>query len=383
MAGEALTVRNGSPPLPPELIHEIIENLTYHDLPKVALVSKTIRVMAYSHLYRQLPSLSPRPTVLLMRTLASSVELAKLVRTLNISDLKSYTLVAWTTAFYKLMSDALHNMLNLIDLRLYILGSYTSYLPGCPFQLQSLRIAGDWDKHLGRWLGEQHQITDLWVFSLKLDPVHIADAAVPHLARVMGPPSVVASLVPGRPVKVVDLSIAQQEHFIPDIMRPTCRILDHSMGPLSELIITVDITDMLLTDVFETIDVVPEILPNLSLFTVFAARSFINGDFLNRFGETLSKFKSLRRTAIYSTNPHDALGDWLITRELASRWHKLCPTLRYVDIGGIVWIYDNMHGWQTTDALKVTMLQRLHEARAREKALLEELQALQARHYSV
>lgn len=80
--------------------------------------------------------------------------------------------------------------------------------------------------------------------------------------------------------------------------------------------------------------------------------------------------------SIYSSQLHDALNDYLVTKDLPVHWHKACPTLESVDINGIPWLYDPSHGWMTTEAYKLTILDLLNDAKKEEESLRRRLREL-------
>ncbi|KAK7692659.1 hypothetical protein QCA50_004292 [Cerrena zonata] len=366
--------------LPQELLDEIISYLSHTDIPSLALVSKNIQSITYARLYRDIPAVCPKKTVLLLKVLSKRPYLAEIVRICTLLDLKAYGLVIWSTAFFQLMSKALRNMRNLKDLRLYAIGPYAAYLMGCPFRLHSLRVACDWNQELINWLEEQNQIYDIWVFSLRhAGNVEMPSSILPLLRRTLGSVRALSELVPARPVESADISFPSPDGFNAEIIGLTCKVLSHSSGPLTELFLTVDLTDLEVPHILETLAVVPDILPNLHTFGLFGARGFVSANLVERFTEVISKFKDLKKASLYSTQLNDALSDHLVTKELPQRWHKACASLESIDINGVPWLHVPNDGWMTTETCKLRMLDMLSEARKEEARLRKKLKEAQRR----
>lgn len=274
---DSVTITMPHTVLPQEILDEIISYMPHTDIPSLTLVSKNIQSISYARLYRVIPALCPKRTVLLLRVFSKRPLLANIVRILTLLDLKAYGLVTWTTAFFELLSKALRNMHNLVDLRLYVVGPYATYLMGCPFRLQSLRIACDWNQELVNWLKEQNQISDIWVFSLRhARNVEMSSDILPSLRRTLGSVRALSELVPVRPVEAADISFPSPDGFNEEIITLTCKVLSHSTGPLTELFFTVDLSELEVSQVLETLAVVPEILPHLHTFGLFVARGFVS-----------------------------------------------------------------------------------------------------------
>ena len=263
--------------LPQELLDEIISYTSYLDVPSLALVNRNIQSISYDRLYRDIPTLCPRATILLLKTLSKRPPIASIVRIITILDLKKYGLMMWTASFFRLLSNALRNMHNLIDLRLHIAGQYAMYLMGCPFKLRRLRIACDWNQNLIEWFREQEEIRDLWLLSIRHDlQVEVSPTVLPLLNRTLGSVKALSCLVPKRPVGAVDISFPIFDGFNPEVMALTCRILSHSTGPLIELFFTPDLNSIEVPHILETLAVVPDILPALHSFGLFVAKGSVS-----------------------------------------------------------------------------------------------------------
>jgi len=68
-----------------------------------------------------------------------------------------------------------------------------------------------------------------------------------------------------------------------------------------------------------------------------------------------------------SRNKFDALHDKSFTADLASEWHKSCPSLQSVSLAGSIWLHNSRHGWVTLGDLERLLRERQGRLLSRQK----------------
>ena len=252
--------------LPLELIHSVVSFVdSPATLARLCLVSHIFRDVGAAQLYQAVKLHSPSTTVMCLKTLNRSPELARHVRTLSITY-PPHTDMNTTKALSALLGRALHNtpMVTVLSVDLYT--PFSKYLKGAPFRATTVQISCDWDADLTAWLLEQASIR-VFVFNGLLTPnVPIPRSVLPGLTRVTGIPRAICAIVPGRPVEQVLVSCVQGDPLAlhPSTFDALARSCEQSTRPIRALLLAFRFyRNPAPEEVFECLSALPDRLPGL------------------------------------------------------------------------------------------------------------------------
>lgn len=261
------------PNLPVELLDQIFSYVNRPTLVSLALTSHTFHGVSTRLLYRHIPSLPIRRTVYCLRALANNPELGLYVRSFEIGDMNTPDTMnrkPLLGSFYALLKRALHNMPRLTELDYLLNGPTAQVLHGAPFRLTKLTASCDFDPTFASWLLEQPDVRAA-LFCGKFIPGTTVDlGALPALRRVSASPLIIACVVPGRPVREVELCLVHPWLLNKEVLHTTIQIVSYSKGPLQSLQIISHLTGSA-QSVLAALEVIPaglNTLGNLALHAV-------------------------------------------------------------------------------------------------------------------
>ncbi|OAX44129.1 hypothetical protein K503DRAFT_778732 [Rhizopogon vinicolor AM-OR11-026] len=347
---------------PPELIHHILAYLGNADLVNTAIVNPTFRGVSQRMIYR---NVEPTENMVIpcLRCLASYPHLASCTRALVLSDVtRPYDVFS---NYFNLLRRALLNASSLMDLTLLLDGHYAKYLHGCSFRLRSLTTTLAWDCDFIKWMSEQTELQNAMFGGRFARDTILPCDILPKLTRVSSSPLILAAVVPNRKIKEVEICLVQHELFKDDILNTASNILSYSTGPLTALQIITYLSNT--QDALAALMTIPKNLPTLDSFAFCSSHGAITQELLDAFPDVLSGFKCLRSLTLMSRNKSDALHDKIFTANLASKWHKLCPSLQSVSLAGSIWLHNSRHGWVTLGDLERLLRERQGRLLSREK----------------
>jgi hypothetical protein len=174
--------------IPVDVLREILRHVHSADLVTLCRVNKIVCSCSQDVLYREIVYRDKR----VIPTLAQSTDLARRVRSFQaISDQPG-------------LKTALRNMSSLRSLGLKDVD--VSILDGCTFKLDSFDCRFHNSESLQQFLNSQTSLTNLTIWDGDYEPFPPFDErCLPNLTRVGSTPSWLSILVPGRPVKEVDM----------------------------------------------------------------------------------------------------------------------------------------------------------------------------------
>jgi F-box domain len=184
--------------IPVDVLREIMGHVRRADLVTLCRVNKTFCSCSQDILYREIVYRDKR----VIPILAESTDLARRVRSFQaISDQPG-------------LKTALRNMSSLRSLELKDVDA--SILDGCTFALDSFDCPFPNSESFNRFLNSQTSLTNLTIWGGgDYEPFPPLDEkCLPNLTRVRSTPSWLSILVPGRPVKEVDMDPPLRTHSI-------------------------------------------------------------------------------------------------------------------------------------------------------------------------
>ncbi|KAG0703256.1 hypothetical protein DFH29DRAFT_998710 [Suillus ampliporus] len=357
---------HGGPSIPSELIHHILGYLENADLVNTSIVCPSFRSVSQRVIYR---NVEPSEDMLIpcLKCFASYPHLASCARTLVLSDAtRHYDIFS---NYFNLLRRALLNASSLTDLTLLLDGPYARYLHGCSFRLRSLTTTLAWNMDFIKWISEQTELRNAMFGGKFMKDAVLPSDALPKLTRVSASPLILAVVVPNRKIKEVELCLLQQELFKDDILNTASNILSYSTGPLTALQIITYMSDT--RDALAALKAIPMNLPRLNSFAFYSSDGAVSQELLDAFPEFLSGFECLRSLTLMSRNKADSLHDKAFTANLASRWHKSCPSLQSVSLAGSIWLHNPRHGWVTLVDLERLLRERQGLLLSRQKYWIE------------
>jgi hypothetical protein len=246
--------------LPIELIHHIFIHADAASLVSLSSINHTFQSVSERIIYRHIEPTGPKKTIRCLKTLVARPSLASHTRTYGVGDLESFNDIL--TAFFKLLSRALHSMTRLTELTILLDGAFSDILFGCPFRLNKLTTALHWDSTFTKWVQEQPDLRialfcGRYVVGTKIEP-----QALPNLHRISASPLILASVVPGRPVKDVEICLIHPWLLNEDLMLTTMKIMTFSTGPLTSLQIVSHLSQST-EDVLAAVGVIPRVVSKL------------------------------------------------------------------------------------------------------------------------
>jgi len=171
-----------------DVLREVLGHVPKSDLVTLCRVNKIVCSYSQDVLYREIVYRERRA----IPTLARSTDLARRVRSFqSISD-------------HPGLKTALQNMSSLRSLELKDID--VSILDGCTFKLDSFSCPFPNSESLQQFLNSQTSLTNLTIWGGDYEPFPPFDErCLPNLTRVRSTPSWLGVLIPGRPVREVDM----------------------------------------------------------------------------------------------------------------------------------------------------------------------------------
>jgi len=262
---------------PVELLDQILTYVDQLTLAKASFVSHTFHDVSSRLLYRHIPVLSLRHTVLCLRTLASCPDLALLVRSYQIGDMDTMDMDRTRSLlrpFYTLLAQALRNMSLITELDFLLTGPTACVLLGTSFRLTKVTASCDFDSSFSHWLTEQHKVCTALFCGRFISGTMLAFSALPLLRRVSASPLILACVVPGRPVREVELCLVHPWLLNEAVLATTMQIVSYSKGPLQSLQIISHLTESS-ENILAALRVIPGCLSNLDTLALHAVSGSI------------------------------------------------------------------------------------------------------------
>jgi len=184
--------------IPVDVLREILGHVRRVDLITLCRVNKIVCSCSQDVLYREIFYQDWR----VIPTLARSTDLARRVRSFQLSS-----------DHYPGLETALRNMSSLRKLDLKGMDD-VSILDGCTFKLDSFDTTFSNSELLQRFLNSQTRLTNLNIVWVDYEPFPPLDErCLPNLTRVRALPSWLVILIPGRPVREVDMDVPWASDF--------------------------------------------------------------------------------------------------------------------------------------------------------------------------
>ena len=263
--------------LPVEILDEILSYAALPTLARLALVSHTFREVAARLLYSHIPSLSLSHSTLLVETLASKPCLAAHTRTCEVGDmsfLDANRKGLLPPTFFEQLQSALRNMHRLTELTFLLNGPTAHVLLGAPFKLTKLTASCNFDATFASWLTEQPSLRAAIFCGTFTEDVTLPIDALPSLRRVTASPPTLACVVPGRPIRDVDLCLVHPWSLHREVLQTTIRVISASTGPLDSFKIISHLAEP--TDiVLSSLETIPSGLSSITKFVLHAVSGSI------------------------------------------------------------------------------------------------------------
>lgn len=339
--------------LPPEIIYGIANFLSPPELAGILTLSRCLKPIVERVLYRELEP-TKASIIPCLKTIVAYPSLASITRRLTICDLSRSSDVL--SDYLSLLSRALHSMPALTDLTLLLAGPHTEYFLGCPFKLRSLSTTLTWDDVFIRWMEEQPELSNVMFGGAFVNNTILPPSALPKISQISATPLILSSVVPGRPVKGVEICLLQPEYMKDDIMWIITRILSFSTVPISSIRIIARIESM--AETLRALNTIPENVPKLDSFALHAGHDPFTHEFLQNLDPFMSGFEYLRSITFLSRSVEGALSDHVALGKLATEWHKSCPTLECISFPGLSLVRSLRYGWVTLEDLERMLCDR-------------------------
>ncbi|ELU43296.1 hypothetical protein AG1IA_02663 [Rhizoctonia solani AG-1 IA] len=188
---------------------------------KTSLVNRLFYQECTRLMYRVIPKMTVRRSVMVICALARSPRLASLVR--------SYTITLKhadpTENLYRLLAKALGCMVNLRSLSFEIPGNKSWVLEKCSANIRWFKSSLEFDAKLADWLATKPYIRDLILTRAKcfsIQPSHL-----PDLSIIFGTPATVLSAINGRPIASVCFGLNGPVMLDLDNLSKTTVTVDH------------------------------------------------------------------------------------------------------------------------------------------------------------
>jgi hypothetical protein len=352
--------------LPTELLHQIFLYTDLVSLLALSIANHTFQSISERILYRNIGPTNSEKTIRCLKTLVSRPSLATYTRSYEVGDLEEDSDLL--PAFFKLLSRALHNMTRLTELVILLDGAYSDVLIGCSFRLTKLTSALHWDAPFTTWILEQPDLRIALFYGRYVVGTKIEQQSLPKLTRVSASPLILAAVVPGRPIKEVEICLVHPWLLNEGLMFTTMKIMTFSTGPLSSLQIISHLSEST-EDVLAAVGVIPRVVAKLDSLAFHAVSGSVTmvpisnylrslgltltcKEILSGFFEIISEFNTLRSVMILSKNKADALHNSVSTAGLAAKWHGGCNSLECVSFPEATWVHNRRYGWLTLKDLE-------------------------------
>lgn len=205
---------------PVEIQDLIFQELEMGELPPVLRVNSHFNSIGTRILYRIIPELPMNRCIACLKVLCATPANAALVRKLSI-DWSSHRIVA---NLFRLLRSTLSHLSALRHLSIELSPQDNHYslawlLHGCQSRLRTLGTSIRCDPQLAEVLETQPELVELCLrgFQTK-QPFTLSDGAMPRLRMfraVHAGPAVISSVVRGRPVEGISLSMFIEDAFLP------------------------------------------------------------------------------------------------------------------------------------------------------------------------
>ncbi|KAI1796481.1 hypothetical protein LXA43DRAFT_987868 [Ganoderma leucocontextum] len=329
------------PQLPTELIRHIIGLSDRKSLPVLCLVNSIFQEVAVARLYDRLHSCKPATLVRCLQTLSRSPELAERIHSFmydrNILDDKVSSveyMTFFTSALGVLLGAAVSNFSNVTYLTLHLIGPLGKSLRGAQFRLVSLDTTADWDPDFVAFLEEQSSIRSFVHHGTHRTDLRVSPSCLPNLASVDSWPSLVSTLLAGRPVKDVLLISPSSAMMEENTFLDLGRFGKSSTGPISLVSMVSAIAEASPEDFFRTLSPIPDNLAEVIMFEFNTYAWGIDEDSRTAFCEFLGRFKKLRYLHVISNISTDLLHSRDGQHSVLASLIENCPTLRTVTLNG-------------------------------------------------
>lgn len=256
--------------LPLEPLHIVAAHADPNTLTQMCLVNSVMGNIAVMYLYADVRLTKPSVVVKCLKTMSKHSELAKHARVLSICLESGYPCL--TSAFGELLRRALHHMPHLVTLELDLGGdTFVRHLRGCPFRITNLSLACGWDPHLPAWLEEQPAILRFMLYGDHRSTVSLTPSALPKLRCIFGTPTVISTIVPGRPVKQVFVTVYSRTPFSEQVIEHLAQSCKLSTGPV-DAVSVIHQNDLAPNpdEMFGILSSIPLYLPGLKKFAMQA-----------------------------------------------------------------------------------------------------------------
>ncbi|KAF8063377.1 hypothetical protein FPV67DRAFT_1563467 [Lyophyllum atratum] len=347
--------------LPVEILDHILQSLTRSELLPCLTINRVFNNITSRVLYRTLDELQPAQSVVCLLELERSPRVQPFVRKLEI-DWNTKT--DPTLNFYRLLHRVLKGLTNLTSLSLEFPRPDTHIwiLHDCTFALRYFSTSLPCDNALAKFLESQPCLLELTLrgFPQGSDSVippfigfspstreettekkfTLLSSSLPRLTSlrtVHGGPSIIASVVNGRPVHMASIAL------FPGSSSDSLKALSLSASPMRRLsIMSFDpaVQDYLLSEIATR-------FPQLEALHIVILLSEYTNDLLKALGPLLAGFQALQYITFMAATDRTALpGE---EQDIAKLWHHWCPTLKTIILPrGRVW-FEGRSEWNSLD----------------------------------
>jgi hypothetical protein len=235
--------------LPSEILDDVCRRLSRRDIAPFLRVNSIFKEISDRILYHTIENLPLPQCATCLQTLANNQRLCSYVRTLDID----WNNALPTANFYRLLHRVLKRLTGLTSLSLEVPRQHHPFwlLSNCPFSLKHFATSMPCKPLLADFLGSQPSITELCLRGYEYDDYHIIPfldpilvqtydrvnfslppAALPNLVQfktVHGRPSIIATVVEGRPVQMASIPL------FPSLATEALQALAKSTRPIRRL----------------------------------------------------------------------------------------------------------------------------------------------------
>ncbi|PIL34232.1 hypothetical protein GSI_03943 [Ganoderma sinense ZZ0214-1] len=363
------------PQLPIELIRHTIDLSDRNTLPSLCLVNSVFQEVAIARLYDRLHLCRPVILIKCLRTLSRSPELAggahSFMYDRNILDGKGSSvdyMTFFTTALASLLSAAMSNLSNVTYLTLHLLGPVGKSLRGAPFHLVSLDTTADWDEDFIAFLEEQPSIRSFVHHGTHCTGLRVSPSCLPNLSSVDSWPSLVSTLLEGRPVRDVLLTSASRTMMEESTYMDLGRFGKLSTGPISVVSVVSAVAQATPEDFFHILSPIPDNLEEVVMFEFNTYAWGIDEQSCVPFCEFLGRFKKLRYLRVISNSPTDLLHSCDGQRRVLKSLVEQCSTLRNVTLNGEIHALHSNGKWMNVEDIVEILEKQQREAMAKSDA---------------
>ncbi|KAG8215746.1 hypothetical protein J3R82DRAFT_7644 [Butyriboletus roseoflavus] len=312
--------------VPPETLELVLGHISRDDLVPILTTNSLFHQVAARVLYRTLTDIPPKRTLRLIKSLARNDLYPPFVRRFDLEWNENIL----TGNFLRLLHRALQRLTHLSYLGLEFSATDNPsnlawILQGCTFSLRVFTTSMRCEPLLARFFETQHNLVEVCLRGF--NPVHtfpLPPEALPrlrHFRTVLSSPHVTANFVRGRPIESVSMSL------YPGDATTSLDALLLSTRPLRRLTV-------MSFDIGPPAALITEISKRLPALEALHAVVLVRHS--NHATPSLSEFKALRYLTFMAPGSFSSDNE----SEIATLWHKACPTLKTIILPkGIVWGY--------------------------------------------